>query len=172
MNPRTSRLPLYLALAGIFLATNAVGGGKKKPGKTHLAVPVNHIVHVETFSVDNDNTGGHGFFYDRGSNSPFLVPDGFSFVVTDVFVEPESVGVNDSRYYLAVIGLAPGEARSFTARFGGTATYHAAFSGGMVIPGGTQPTARNTTFSSTDIGVRMLGYFVEGDGLPPDTAPF
>lgn len=156
---------LFIALA-LIATTTAIGGPKKiKSGKTHVGVPVHQIVHLETFNVDNDNSGGDIFYYDRQVNAPFSVPEGFSFIVTDLFVDPATVGVDDSKYYLTVVNLTAQGIRTYTAAFGGTDTHHVRFTGGMVIPGGTEPTARNTTSSATDVGVRMIGYFVKGNGL-------
>lgn len=171
MVSRSSRTPwmLFLVVLGAVLAGPAVGSGNHKKGKkTHLGVPARDIVNIETYQVPNNNSGGSGFFYDRQS-TPFTVPPGFSFVVTDIFVEPTGTTVNDSKYYLVVIDLG---GRSFTAQFGGSATHHVALRSGMVIPGGAVTTARNTTSSTTPVGVRMQGYFVEGSVPAPGSSPF
>lgn len=170
MDTRSTRTPwmLLLFVLGVTLAGPAIGSGTKKGKKTHLGVPASAIVNIETFQVTNNNSGGSGFFYDRQS-TPFTVPPGFSFVITDIFVEPTGTTVNDSKYYLVVIEFG---ARSFTAQFGGSATHHVAFQSGMVIPAGIATTARNTTFSATPVDVRMQGYFVEGNVPAPGTSPF
>lgn len=166
--PRSPWMPLLLVL-GTVLAAPAIGSGNNKKGKkTHLGVPASDIVNVETFQVPNNNTGGNQFFYDRQS-TPFTVPVGFSFVITDIFVEPTGTTVNDSKYYLVVVDLG---GRNFVAQFSGSATHHTAFRGGMIIPGGGVTTARNTTSSTTPVGVRMQGYFVAGNAPAPGTSPF
>lgn len=170
MISHASRTPwiLLLCVLGAAIAAPAIGSGNKKGKKTHLGVPASEIVNIETFQVPNNNSGGSGFFYDRQA-TPFTVPSGFSFVVTDIFVEPTGTTVNDSKYYLVVIDLG---GRGFTEQFGGSATHHTAFQSGMVIPAGGAVSARNTTFSATPVDVRMQGYFVEGLVPPPGTSPF
>lgn len=171
MNTRPTHTPWLLLLLAIsvVLAAPAIGSGAKKKGKrTHLGVLAADIANVETFQVPNNNSSGHSFFYDRQS-VPFTVPAGYSFVVTDLFVEPTGTTVNDAKYYLVVIETG---SRSFVAQFGGSATHHVAFNGGFVIPGGSAVSARNTTSSSTPVGVRMMGYFVAGEVPATGTAPF
>ena len=171
MHSPSCRTPwlMFLFVLGAVLAAPAIGSGIKKKGKkTHLGVTAAEIANLETYQVPNDNTGGHLFYFDR-QLTPVTIPVGSSFIVTDVFVEPTGTTVNDSKYYLVVLELG---GRSFVVQFGGSNTHHIALRGGMVIPGGVSPTARNTTSSTNPVGVRLQGYYVTGDVPAPGSSPF
>jgi hypothetical protein len=160
-NVRVNRAGTVAAvvLAALVLVGASVGKGGKK---THFGVPPSQVVNISTFSVPNNNAGGAPFFYDRNSNSPFTVPEGFAFVVTDIFIEPADLSpAND---YLVVVGLDDGESRSMSIFALEPQDRHVAFSGAMIMSSGA-PTARNTTSSTTACDVRILGYFVKGEGL-------
>lgn len=153
-----------LALVGL----STVAAVKIKSKKTHMGVVTEQVVYLSTFNIDNDNSGGSEFYYDRqypADGSSFTVPEGYSFVVTDIFIEPSGINVNPSAFYLASVSLNDNGARAFSARFSGTDKHHYALSGGLVIPSGATPTGRNSSFSSGDIEVELIGYFVEGKGL-------
>jgi hypothetical protein len=146
-------------VAALLLVGASVGKGGKK---THLGVPPSQVVNISTFSVPNNNAGGAPFFYDRNSNSPFTVPEGFSLVVTDIFIEPADLSAAND--YLVVIGLDGGESRTMSIFALEPQDRHVAFSGAMIMSSGA-PTARNTSSSTTACDVRILGYFVKGEGL-------
>ena len=134
---------------------------------THLRVEINRIINIQTFSLPKDNTS-QPFYYDRQPGSPFSVPAGFSFVITDIIIQPEVTSLTPNQFFLAVITI--GGARSFTSRSDGS-TRHYPLSGGLVIPGGASLDARNTTFSAGTAEVQLLGYFVKealalGTGKP------
>jgi hypothetical protein len=154
-----------------FIFPFPVFSGESTKKKTHLNVKVNELVSLETFVVPNDNSGDSLFYYDRQSSSPFTIPTGYSFVVTDIIMDPETVGVDDNKFYLVLVETDI-TVRKFTARFKGTDTRHYTLTGGLVFPEEYEPTARNTTFSSTGINVQILGYFVKGKGLNPGQPRF
>ena len=160
----TARVLLGLILVAAAFAPSAARAGGKK---THLGVPVNQIVNIRTEQIANDNAGGALFRYDR-EGDPFVIPDDFSFVVTDILVEP-TTGINTTDPYLVVVNLG---GRLFQARFVGAQTQHYELGGAMVMPGGAVPEARNTTSSTGPCEVQILGYFIKGRGLNGGEALF
>lgn len=155
---RTGAVVFVMLVALLLVAAKKGKGGKP----THLGVPPSQVVSVSTFSVPNNNSGGHTFFYDRNGAAPFAVPEGFSFVVTDLFIIPADL--DPTNIYAVVVGLDNGEQRNHFQMALNPQGLHVALSGGLVIASGT-PTARNTTFSSTACDVKLLGYFVKGEAL-------
>jgi hypothetical protein len=151
------RILVCLALASGLLAPAAALAASKK---THLGVPSKQIVNLETNQVPNDNSGGALFRYDR-SGAEFAIPPGYSFVVTDVLVQPANPP-NTTDVYLVVLNFG---GRLFEASFVGSELRHYPLVGGMVINAGAVPDARNTTSSSAPVDVQLLGYFVKGEGL-------
>jgi hypothetical protein len=125
-------------------------------------------VFVSSFTIANDNSGGHEFYYDRQYPHVFSVPEGWSFVVTDIIVyaSPVQGSIPDpNRYILAVVNFTNNGARHFVASFLNDNTRHYPLSGGYVIPSGHTPSFRNTTLSTSYAEANLLGYFVEGNGL-------
>jgi hypothetical protein len=168
-NVRVNRAGMVMAVvvAALVLVGASVGKGGKK---THFGVPPSLVVNISTESVPNNNAGGANFYYDRNTLAgPFTVPEGYSFVVTDIFIEPADL--NAANDYLVVVGLNTGESRSMSIFALEPEQRHVAFSGAMIMSSGT-PTARNTTFSTTACDVRILGYFVKGEGLDGGESPF
>ena len=162
---RMNRTLAFSLLALVGLST--IAAVKIKNKATHLGVSTKQVVYLSSFNVENDNTGGDLFYYDRNYNGghALQVPEGYSFLVTDIFVAPSGVGVDSDAQYLVVVNLTTTGTRTFSARFSGTDTRHYPLAGGMVIPAGAEPSARNTTYSSGDVEVRLAGYFVKGPGL-------
>jgi hypothetical protein len=136
----------------------------------HLGVAPNRVVNLRTYTLPNDNSGGALFYYDRDIQSPFSVPEGYSFVVTDVFILP-NVGTLAANQQMFVY-LSLGAGRDFGAHYASAEIRHFALAGGLVIPGGTTPTARNITDSTHDCDVQMLGYFVKAEALASGESPF
>lgn len=64
------------------------------------------------------------------------------------------------------------KARALIFRYAPAEDRHFALAGGLVIPGGIAPVARNTTNSSAPCDVQMLGYFVKAPGLAHGESPF
>jgi hypothetical protein len=129
---------------------------------THLGVSMDRIVNLVTFQLKNDNVS-QPFYFDRQQLAPFDVPEGFSFVVTDIIVNPEITNFSANQFFLVVITIDGG--RSFTIRCDGH-TAHYSLTGGLVIPekctsGANRLGVRNTTFSKGPIEAQILGYFVE-----------
>ena len=124
---------------------------------THLRVEINRIINIQTFSLPKDNTS-QPFYYDRQPGSPFSVPAGFSFVITDIIIQPETTTLTPNQFFLVVITV--GGARSFTSRSDGR-TQHYPLAAGLVIPSGASLDARNTTFSTGTAEIQLLGYFVK-----------
>ncbi|HNX67405.1 MAG TPA: hypothetical protein PKH02_11020 [Bacteroidales bacterium] len=135
---------------------------------THLGVSVNRIVNLVTMQLKNDNRP-QVFCFDRNENAPFVIPEGYSFVVTDIIVNPEVTTFSANQFFLVVITIDGG--RSFTIRCDGH-TAHYSLTAGLVIPekctsGAPRLLARNTTFSTGPVEAQILGYFVEvASGLP------
>jgi len=141
--------------------------GSVRAGKTHLGVGPNLIAKIETEDIPNDNSAGHPFRFDR-EGDPFVVPPGFSFVVTDVIVHNFGPP-NPTDVFLVVVDLG---GRLYTTEFFGTQTHHDALTGGYVVTEGAVPDARNTPTSTAHCQVEMLGYFVKGKGTPGGSSPF
>jgi hypothetical protein len=142
---------------------------------THLNVHQKKMVYLSSFTIRNDNTGGHLFYYDRQFDAPFSVPKGWSFVVTDVTVAASPVAgplPDPNRYILAVVNFTNNGERTFQASLLTDNTMHTAFTGAYVIPAGHTPTFRNTTFSTSYAEAKLLGYFVPGDALGPGEPAF
>jgi hypothetical protein len=49
---------------------------------------VGELVNVESFCIDNEINNDVRFYYDRRLESPFVIPEGYSFVVTDIVAYP------------------------------------------------------------------------------------
>lgn len=147
-----------LAILVLFGSSEALAGSK-----THVGVKSDGIVSLVTSgAVPNDNSGGHQFFYDSTLGDPFVVPEKASFVVTDIQILPGSFP--SSGTYFVVIDFSSGGSRSFEAAFTGN-TFYQSLTTGFVIPGGTTPSVRNTTFSTDSVSVSIQGYVVKGSGL-------
>jgi hypothetical protein len=68
--------------------------------------------------------------------------------------------------FLAVVKIGGGS-RFFPAGFVGAVTQHYTLTGGLVVPEGASLTADNSTFSSHDVNVQVLGYFVSNSRSSP-----
>lgn len=160
-----------LLLAALAYPAPALAGSVKASRKTtHLGVAPNRVVNVRTYSVPNDNTSGHLFYYDREISSPFSVPEGYSFVVTDVIVLPNAGALNATQQMFVLVEL--GFGRYFTAHYASAEVRHFALAGGLVVAGGTTPTARNIPDSTQACDVQMIGYFVKAEALAPGEPAF
>ena len=131
---------------------------------THLDVRIDEIVNIVTMQLARDNTA-RPFYFDRDGNAPFKVPDNYSFLITDVIVNPEVSNFQAGQFFLVVITIDGG--RSVTVRSEGRTT-HLPLQSGLVVPGPKVPSpgskgidARNTTFSTGPAEVQLLGYFVK-----------
>ncbi len=137
---------------------------------THLKVQPNRIVNLQTFTIPPDNELGYRFYYDRQEGSPFYVPKGYSFIVTDivVFASPLAGPIPDpSRFVYAIVSLTNGSERNFQVSVFGDDSRHFGLTGAMIVPPGHQPQFRNTTFSNSSAEAQLIGYFTEGAGLEP-----
>ena len=150
--------------------------GRHKPALTHLNVPVGQIVFLSTMCVAPTNVR-RPFFYDRSESLPFAVPNGFSFVITDLILEHCSVDPETTNQQtLAILDIGHGS-RFFSAGFLGAETKHYPFAGGLVVPEGTEVAGRvvggrdTAHLASTAIEFKVLGYFVQGHGLA-ENEPF
>lgn len=139
---------------------------------THLNVRVRDLINLESFCITNDNSSNNQFYYDRVS--PFSIPEGFSFVVTDIIVYPDcdkGFPPNPSFFTLALVED-PIVDRKFTAQFSGKDVKHFSFTGGFAYPAGSIPRPRNTTFSDGRVQIQLLGYFIRGTALTPGKPRF
>jgi len=124
--------------------------------------PVECIVNLVTMQVPNNNAA-QPFYFDRQPTAAFSVPSGYSFVITDVFVNPEVTSFAANQFYLVVVTVDGG--RSITIRSDGH-TRHIVLGSGLVVPAPSTPSpgakgldVRNTTFSTGPVEVQLLGYF-------------
>jgi hypothetical protein len=124
---------------------------------------VETIVNLVTMQLPNNNAA-QPFYFDRQVTAPFAVPPGYSFVITDIFVNPEVTKFVPGQFYMVVVTVDGG--RSITVRRDGR-TAHLALSTGLVVPEPSTPSpgskgldVRNTTFSAGPVEVQLLGYFV------------
>jgi hypothetical protein len=140
---------------------------------THLNGTSRQIVNLSTFCVANTppNNIQQPFFYDRGDVPFTKVPQGFSFVITDIIIEPCATLPRLEGTFLAFVTIGHTESRRFAAGFTGPFPKHYALTGGLVVPEGEPLTGDNSTFSSDAVNVKVLGYFVRGLGLP-EREPF
>lgn len=141
---------------------------------THLNVHQRKIVQLATHTIENNNIGAHPFYYDN-SATVFSVPKGWSFLVTDIFIfsSPLQGPIPDpGRFIFGVINFSNFGDRIFEGAVLTDATGHFPLSGAYVIAAGHAPTFRNTSFSTSHAKARLLGYFVEGNGLQPGETPF
>ncbi len=156
---------LIAALAAAALLGAKFGKGGKK---THLGVRPSEIVSLESFTLPTDNTP-YPLYYDGIGISPFSVPQGYSFVVTDLFIQPNDFTATDD--YFVVLNVGPGGSRRFMAETADLKQLHFALAGGLVMPSGHAPTVRNTSASSDYCVIQILGYFVKGEALGEGEAP-
>ena len=79
---------------------------QEKPigGITHLNVKSRQMVALNTDCLTNNNFAG-SLFYDSRPDNPFVVPKGFSFVITDIGVDPCLIGPNSTDHFLAVLTI-------------------------------------------------------------------
>jgi hypothetical protein len=133
--------------------------------KIHIGAKLGEILNLETDFVPNDGTTAVPFTFD-GNGPNFTVPDGFSFVVTDV----NFVGFGGGAFgdvYSVNVRLSQDGDRNLPARFLGAA--HArSFTTGYVVPPGVTPTVLNNPASIGGVLVQMQGYLVKGTGLAPN----
>jgi hypothetical protein len=159
---------LLLALTSTLLpAAPAFAAGGKKA--THLGVPPRQVVMMQTLNLPSDNSS-HPFLYDRLSFDvdQVTVPEGWSLVVTDLFVHPGAV--NDPNFFtLAVFTAANG--RTLTFQFRGSEPKHVSLGSGLVVPSGMTPVGRNAG-STSSIEIQLMGYFVRAEGLQLGKSPF
>jgi hypothetical protein len=130
---------------------------------SQIDIPIEVIANLVTMQLPKNNAA-QPFYFDRQGTAPFKVPSGYSFVITDVFVNPEVTSFAPGQFYLVVITADGG--RSITVRSDGR-TAHLALASGLVVPEPSSPSpgskgleARNTTFSAGPVEVQLLGYFV------------
>ena len=130
---------------------------------TQFDPAVETIANLVTMQLPNNNAAQHFYFY-RQVTAPFKVPPGYSFVITDVFVNPEVTAFAPGQFYLIVVTADGG--RSISVRSDGR-TAHLALATGLVVPEPSTPSpgskgldVRNTTFSTGPVEVQLLGYFV------------
>lgn len=140
---------------------------------THLNVNVREIVSLESFCISPDNGINNKFYYDRQHSRPFAIPEGYSFVVTDIIAHPACyIGQGNSNdFYLALVE-GPAAVRSFTIKLRGDAVKHYALNGGITYTSGNEPRPRNTSFSANRMEIQVLGYFVIGNALDPGEPRF
>jgi hypothetical protein len=130
---------------------------------TQVNISVEATANLVTMQLPNNNAA-QPFYFDRQVGAPFAVPAGYSFVITDVFVNPEVTSFAAGQFYLVVVTVDGG--RSITVRSDGH-TRHLDLASGLVVPEPSTPSpgakglsVRNTTFSSGPVEVQLLGYFV------------
>ena len=142
--------------------------------QTHLNVRVRDLVNLVSFCISNDNRFDNQFYYDRQFQAPFSIPEGFSFVVTDIIVTPNCAGgvpFEESFFTFALVE-GPHANRFFRAKFFGQDVRHFTFTGGIAYPAGAIPRPRNTDLSSGSVELQLLGYFISGTALTPGEPRF
>jgi hypothetical protein len=149
-------------------------GETSQESVTHLNVRVRDLVNLVSFCIPNDNSLNNQFYYDRQQPAPFSIPEGFSFVVTDIIVTPNCAG--DVPFEASFFTLAqvegPLAVRFFLAQFSGQDVRHFTFTGGIAYPAGAVPRPRNTMSSSGPVELQLLGYFIRGTALTPGQPRF
>ena len=173
MTTKKAALLAGLVCIGLCVGSEAWAATKPKaPGKkTHVGAKVEDMVSLESFCIAPDNSLSNTFFYDRDSGSPFVIPPGTTFVVTDIVVDPFSCpgSLGPSTQVLALV---EGGNRRFTIHFRGDEIEHYALTGGLAFPAGAELRPRNTTTSTGSIEIQLLGYFVKGNAPDPGEVRF
>jgi len=130
---------------------------------SQVNISVETIANLLTMQLTNNNTA-QPFYFDRQPGAPFKVPKGYSFVITDVIVNPQVTSLAAGQFFLVVVTVDGG--RSITVQSDGHMT-HLALASGLVVPEPSTPSpgakgldARNTTFSTGPVEVQLLDYFV------------
>ena len=99
----------------------------------------------------------------------FVVPAGYSFVVTDVQIQ--SAGAfDDTQWFLVFVNFDDSQSRYLFATFKG-AGYAQSFTTGFVMPAGATPSVVNMAGSDASVTVGVQGYLIKGEALPVNT-PF
>ena len=126
-------------------------------------ISVETIANLLTMQLTNNNTA-QPFYFDRQATAPFAVPPGYSFVITDVIINPQVTSFAAGQFFLVVVTADGG--RSITVQSDGHMT-HLALASGLVVPAPSTPSpgakglsGRNTTFSTGPVEIQLLGYFV------------
>jgi hypothetical protein len=136
--------------------------------RTHLGVPVHQVLNLSTDCLEPADAA-RPFFYDGNVDAPFVVPPGYSFVLTDLVLDIcyGSTPSNEQKT-LAVLVL-DGESRFFLVRFLAPATRHLSFTAGLVVPAGAVFGGRYPLAGENGAGLRLrfqvLGYLVRGNAL-------
>lgn len=172
MKPVSSSLAFTVPLVVTLMTSTACAAPPARPN-THLNVNIGEIVSLESFCILNDNSLTNQFYYDRQASAPFVIPAGYSFVVTDIVAQPScDVAPGDpTDFYLALVE-GPQAVRKYTLQFRGDEIVQYTLNGGITYPSGFEPRPRNTTSSAGRIQIQLLGYFVEDDALAPGAPRF
>ena len=150
-------------------------GEEERRNITHLNVRVGEIINLTSQCIKNDNSSNEKFYYDYSGPEVKAIPAGYSFVVTDIIVNPNcnvEPFNSSSTFTLAVIGTNPGGSRIFEAQFAGPDAKTYSLTGGLAYRSGSVLTPRNTTFSTSYIVIQVLGYFVRGEAVKENTSRF
>lgn len=127
---------------------------------THLGVPVHRLISLESggartpeeearFYVDGAAAGG----------APYVVPEGWSLVVTDISVLGPLV-VNDMNLPITIL-FGDNGYRRFSTHVHVRESCHHRLGAGIVVPSGASPRVRAP---ADEVSVQLLGYLVEHPG--------
>ena len=137
------------------------------PKVTHLNVRAGQIVNLDTFCITQDGNK-HTLYFDR-SSKPFEIPQGYSFVVTDIIVYPAFCTLDPDPNARWVFLLEGSLGRHFQVAFRGDTTMHYGLTGGLAYGPDNLPAVRmlqGTELNSALLDVQVLGYFVKGNAMP------
>jgi hypothetical protein len=171
MNVRTIGLAglVVLAIASGVASSSEIATAKVVHDAriTHLNVRVREIVQLDTFCISQDGAR-HPLYFDRSSDQ-FEIPEGYSFVVTDINVYPALCEANvdaGTRWLFSLEGL---DGRYFQVSFRGDTTMHYGFTSGIAYGPDNVPAVRMIRDPALNTGlldVQVLGYFVRGQARP------
>lgn len=102
---------------------------------SQVNISVETIANLLTMQLANNNTA-QPFYFDRQPGAPFKVPKGYSFVITDVIVNPQVTSFAAGQFFLVVVTADGG--RSITVQSDGHMT-HLALASGLVVPEPSTP---------------------------------
>jgi hypothetical protein len=98
------------------------------------------------------------------------VPDGYSFVVTDVQIQSTGNSFTSNDYFLVYVNFDNSGSRYLFATFT-VAGWSQSFTSGFVMPAGTTPTVINMASSDWSVVVGVQGYLIKAPAAPVGAAP-
>ena len=136
-------------------------------GKSHVLAPPSQILNLRGGAINNGIAQPMKIDL---SGPNFVVPAGYSFIVTDVQIQ-SSGSFDDTQWFLVFVNFDNSGSRYLFATFKG-AGYAQSFTTGFVMPAGATPTVVNMAGSDAPVVVGVQGYLIKALAVPVNSAPF